>query len=74
MDVRGKAVTLNYSKDLPVNVERLMYLMKDATFSAKNYTSNEGQKLFSEIGLHLGQSNLYKAITGALSEVQMGHK
>ena len=74
VDVRGKAVTLNYSKDLPVNVQRLMYLMKDATFSAKNYTSNEGQKLFSEIGLHLGQSNLYKAVTGALSEVQMGHK
>ena len=80
VDISGKAVTLNYSKQLPGNVERLMELMKDATFSAKNYTSYtnnldiNNKKDLSEIGLHLGNTNLYKAVTGALSELQMGHK
>lgn len=78
VDVSGKAITLNYSKTLPDKVERLMELMKDATFSAKSYTSNAWditkQKDWSEIGLHLGNTNLYKAVTGALSELQMGHK
>lgn len=78
VDVSGKAVTLNYTKEMPNKVERLMYLMKDATFSAKSYTSRawdiENKKDWFEIGLHLGNSNLYKAVTGALSEIQMGHK
>lgn len=78
IDISGKAVTLQYSKNLPFKVERLMQLMKDATFSAKSYTSRawdlENKKDWSEIGLHLGNSNLYKAVTGALSEVQMGYK
>lgn len=77
IDVSGKAVTLNYSKELPFKVERLMVLMKDATFSAKNYSSGwqpENKKEWAEIGLHLGNSNLYKAVTGALSEIQMGYK
>lgn len=79
VDISGKAVTLNYSKQLPSNVERLMELMKDATFSAKNYTSFNSfdihnKKDLSEIGLHLGNTNLYKAVTGALSELQMGYK
>lgn len=78
IDISGASITLNYSKDLPFNVQRLMYLMKDATISAKSYTSRawdlENKKDWSEIGLHLGNTNLYKAVTGALSEVQMGHK
>lgn len=77
IDISGKAVTLNYSKDLPFKVERLMTLMKDATFSAKNYSSGwkpETKKDWAKIGLHLGNSNLYKAVTGALSEIQMGYK
>ena len=78
IDISGKAVTLNYTKDLPFKVSRLMYLMKDATFSAKSYSSRawdiENKKDWSEIGLHLGNSNLYKAVTGALSEVKMGWK
>ena len=78
IDISGKAVTLNYTKDLPFKVSRLMYLMKDATFSAKSYSSRawdiENKKDWSEIGLHLGNSNLYKAVTGALSEVKVGWK
>lgn len=78
IDISGQKVTLNYKKKLPTKVERLMILMKDATFSAKSYTSNsydiEKKKDWEEIGLHLGNSNLYKAVTGALSEVQMGKK
>lgn len=78
IDVSGKAITLNYTKELPFSVARLMYLMKDATISAKSYSSKSwdinNKKDWSEIGLHLGNTNLYKAVTGALSEVQMGHK
>lgn len=39
IDISGNAITLNYSKELPFNIQRLMYLMKDATISAKSYTS-----------------------------------
>lgn len=78
IDISGKAVTLNYTKELPFKISRLMQLMKDATFSAKSYSSKawdiENKKDWSEIGLHLGNSNLYKAVTGALSEVKMGYK
>lgn len=78
IDISGKAITLSYEKQLPPQVERLMYLMKDATISAKSYSSKSwdinNKKDWSEIGLHLGNTNLYKAVTGALSEVQMGHK
>lgn len=78
IDVSGKLITLNYTKELSFKVERLMHLMKDATFSAKSYSSRawdiDNKKDWSEIGLHLGNSNLYKAVTGALSEVKMGYK
>ena len=78
IDVNGQAVTLNYTKSLPIKVERLMQLMKDATFSAKNYTSHawdiNNTKDWTEIGLDLGNTNLYKAVTGALSELQIGYK
>ncbi len=78
IDISGQAVTLNYTKNLPIKVERLMQLMKDATFSAKNYTSHAYDitkaKDWTEIGLDLGNTNLYKAVTGALSELQIGYK
>lgn len=78
IDISGKAITLNYTKELSFSVSRLMTLMKDATFSAKNYNSKawseDSKKELSLLGLHLGKTNLYKAITGALSEIQMGHK
>lgn len=78
VDINGQAITLNYTKDLPFSVKRFLTLMKDATFSAKNYSSRawseDSKKELSALGLHLGQTNLYKAITGALSEIQMGHK
>jgi hypothetical protein len=54
--------------------------MKDAAISAKNYKSTSwagGQmsiKDLAEINLQLGHTNLYKAITGALSEVKLGHR
>lgn len=80
VDINGKSITLSYSKDLPFSIERLLVLMKDATISAKNYKSTSwanGQvsiKDLAEINLQLGHTNLYKAITGALSEVKLGHK
>lgn len=78
VDVTGQNITLDFKYPIPFKVERLMTLMKDATISAKNYTSRTGNTLdskeLSHIGLHMGATNLYKAVTGALSEIRMGHK
>lgn len=78
IDVQGTAITLNYSVPLNDKIERLMVLMKDATFSAKQYSSysySENKfKNFSSIGLQLGNTNLYKSITGALSEIYRSPK
>ena len=77
IDITGERVTLSYNKVLPNNIERLMVLMKNATFTAKSYTSKNWHtgniKQWSEIGLHLGNSNLIKAIPGALMETKIGH-
>ena len=76
IDVRGYSKTLEISLDTPVKIARLMELMKDATFSAKNYRSyRKGNYIdIDEIGLHLGNTNLYKAVTGVLSEIGAGRK
>jgi hypothetical protein len=55
-----------------VDLQRLAVLLKDATFTAKQYTSynkNGKDTPLSEIGLKLGQTNIYKAITGSLSSI-----
>jgi hypothetical protein len=39
VDISGKNITLSYTKDLPFSIERLLFLMKDAAVSAKNYKS-----------------------------------
>ena len=73
IEVVNKMVEL----DVHPKIARLAELMKDATFSAKNYKSNSFQngenivKDFEEIDLHLGNTNLYRAVTGALSEIKM---
>lgn len=76
IDIKGYSQSLKISKDLPFNVIRLMELMKDATFSLKNYKSFRNGEFISpeEIGLHLGNTNLYKAITGTLSEIGAGYR
>ena len=80
VDISGNNITLSYSKELPFVIERFLMLMKDAAISAKNYKSTSwagGQmsiKDLAEINLQLGHTNLYKAITGALSEVKLGHR
>lgn len=78
VDVSGKNITLNYTKELPIKVNRLMHLLKDATISAKSYSSNSyditKKRDWTEIGLHLGDTNLYKAITGAVTEAGLGYK
>lgn len=76
-DVIGYPATITATLEVNINIALLIELMKDATFSAKNYKSvsyKDGQstiKDFEEIGLHLGNSNLYKAVLGALTEIQM---
>lgn len=78
IDISGEAVTLTYTKALPYKVERLMTLMKNASFTAKSYGSmnwHTGEpKQWAEIGLHLGNSNLIKAIPGALMETKIGER
>jgi hypothetical protein len=76
IDIKGFSQSLEISKDLPFNISRLMELMKDATFSLKNYKSFKNGTFIDpeEIGLHLGNTNLYKAITGTLSEIGVGYK
>lgn len=78
IDVSGQRISLEYTKPISFKVERLMMLMKDATVSAKNYSTKSwsltDKKDLADMRLHLGNTNIYKAVTGALSEVQMGHK
>ena len=73
IDINGENITANYGYNFPVSLQRLAVLMKDATISAKNYTSRKGAsgdtKSLAEIGIHLGNTVLYKAITGVLSEL-----
>ncbi len=74
IDVDGFPTTieLTFSKKMP-NISRLAELLKDATFSAKSYSSHSYSKdinrHISSLQLGLGETNLYKAITGSLSEV-----
>lgn len=70
IDVLGYESTFTVSQDLP-DLQSFVNLMKDATFSAKQYKSRRGSGNISpsEIGLKLGQTNIYKALTGSLSEV-----
>lgn len=76
VDVTGfpKEVTISLRSNLLDNIDfqTLAELLKDATFTAKQYTSyRKGSDAadFSAIGLKLGQTNPYKSITGALSSI-----
>ena len=75
VDVDGLPTSLNltFSKKMP-NISRLAELLKDATFSAKSYSTHSYHKTginkhISSLQLGLGETNLYKAITGTLSEI-----
>lgn len=75
-DVRGSSsdnAQIIISEDFDDNpIKKLAALLQGATFSIKNYSSYNGpdseNKDVAEIMLTLGRSNLYKAITGSLSE------
>lgn len=76
-DIIGYPAQVEFKLDVHPKIARLAELMKDATFSAKNYKSTSYQdgkttiKDFEELNLHLGNTNLYRAVTGALSEIKM---
>lgn len=61
-------VSFKYDED---KLKRLAYYMKDATFTDKQYSrwSKNGINDYSRVQLHLGNTSLYKAITGVVSEV-----
>lgn len=65
-------VTGEIQNDLITN---FLSLIAGATFSLKNYSSFQkdigkgSTKNLNDIQIHLGNSNIYKAVTGALSEV-----
>ena len=56
-------------------ISRFLSLISGATFTLKNYSSFQkdtkkgSQKSLGDIKIHLGDSNIYKAVTGALSEI-----
>jgi hypothetical protein len=80
-DVKGLSASLEISQNIPFSIERLFSLIKGKSFTVKNYSSftkdtagKPGTKDLADIGIHLGNSNLYKAITGAMSELGLGSK
>lgn len=73
IDVQGYVINIRANAN-PQLVE-IYNLLKDATFSAKNYDSmrfDEKQKIFVEAtgrsNLHLGKSNILRSIYGSLKE------
>ena len=77
-DVIGYPAEVVFNLDVHPKINRLVELMKDAAFSAKNYKSyaydEMKKKDFEELYIHLGDSNLYKAVLGALSEIKMSYE
>lgn len=78
VDISGESIDLTYTINLPATQQRFLQLMKDATISAKNYGSfsfnPELQKDLNEINLSLGESNLAKAVMGAMGEIRIPFK
>lgn len=72
IDNQGLSINLKVGIDLDTNkLNKLAYYLKDATFTDKQYTrwGHEGLRDLTGVQLHLGNTMLYKAITGVLSEV-----
>lgn len=67
--------TLQITGDTSILVNKLLSVLSGVNFTLKNYMSvgySKGQefvKTLSDINIHLGNTNPYKAITGALSEI-----
>ena len=72
IDNRGLNIDLEVGINLDTNkLNRLAYYLKDATFTDKQYSrwGHEGLRSLTGVQLHLGNTMLYKAITGVISEV-----
>lgn len=71
MDNSGLKISLKIGIDANTSkLARLAQLLKGASFTDKQYTrwGKSGYRDYSDIQLHLGNTNLYKAITGVISE------
>ena len=73
IDVKGYSILVRADAD--ARLIQIYNLLKDATFSAKNYSSmrfDEKQKMFIEAvgrnNLYLGKSNILRSIYGSLKE------
>lgn len=66
---------LIFSKNIPFSLQRLGILLKDATFTDKQYNlwtgkGNAAHKIkYTKLSLHLGNTVLYKPIVGVVSEI-----
>lgn len=72
VDNTGLSINLELGLNVDSNkLEKLAYYLKDATFTDKQYTrwGHEGLRSLAGLQLHLGNTMLYKAITGVLSEI-----
>ena len=73
--VDNKSITANIDVSFQYDenkIKRLAYYMKDATFTDKQYTrwgKNQNLNDYAKVQLHLGNTSLYKSVTGIISEV-----
>jgi hypothetical protein len=72
IDNQGLTIDFEVGFDIDANkLNKLAYYLKDATFTDKQYTrwGHEGLRNLTGLQLHLGNTMLYKAVTGVLSQV-----
>lgn len=72
--IDNKGLTIDLLLGVDINegkIYRLAQLLKDASFTDKQYNrwGKDGARDYMNVQLHLGNTNLYKAITGVVSEV-----
>lgn len=75
VDIQGAYAEIDIETQVASNFQQLANLLKDATISAKNYSSQywsetEGKKIDKNIiSLHLGSSDIFKAFVGGMSSL-----
>lgn len=68
IDVKGLQSEITFTKDVSQDIQKLGEALSGVSFSLKNYTTHNLEINPQDINLKLGDTNLYKAITGVLSD------
>lgn len=66
-DIQGGNYQININWQESAGLKRILALLNQATFSAKNYSKNDLNEIEKTTGLKLGHSNPYRAIYASLS-------